>query len=241
MGMRVCYCEDEIAQARLLKSQIEAWGIGHNIKINMDIFESAEEFLFKAQPLDFDLIFLDISMKNMNGMELAKRIRENDKKAVIVFITSDPSYVFEGYEVGAFRYLIKPIEGGKLEEILESVCAKADEKKEECIIVKIGGESHRLEIGNIAYLESQGHYINIVKSDGETLSLKSSFSDILKRINANGQYCVVAHRSYAVNVSQITSIGRNECKLSNGDIIPVSRSAYKELNDAFIKYNLEGM
>ena len=57
MGMRVCYCEDEIAQARLLKSQIEAWGIGHNIKINMDIFESAEEFLFKAQPLDFDLIF----------------------------------------------------------------------------------------------------------------------------------------------------------------------------------------
>ena len=72
-------------------------------------------------------------------------------------------------------------------------------------------------------------------------SVDDEFSDILKRINANGQYCVVAHRSYAVNVSQITSIGRNECKLSNGDIIPVSRSAYKELNDAFIKYNLEGM
>lgn len=238
--MRVCYCEDEVAQAELFKKMVDKWAIENGTNVRMDIYESAEEFLFKTDAVAYDLIFLDISMKTMSGMELARKIREKDKNTVIVFVTSDPGYVFEGYEVNAYRYLLKPVSEPKLAEILEAVCQKSDDLQEESIILKVGGENYKLRLNDIMYVEAQGHYINIVKADGETISFKSGFSDVLKRINETGEHCVPAHRSYAVNVSKISSIGRSECRLSDGATIPVSRSAYKDLNDKFIKYNLEG-
>lgn len=238
--MRVCYCEDEAAQAKLFKNQVDKWAIENGTNVRMDIYESAEEFLFKTDVVAYDLIFLDISMKSMSGMELARRIREKDNNTVIVFVTSDPGYVFEGYEVNAYRYLLKPVSETKLAEILEAVRTRENQTQEESIILKLAGENYRLKLSDIMYVEAQGHYINIVKADGETLSLKSGFSDVLKRINETGEHCVTAHRSYAVNVSKISSIGRSECHLSDGTTIPVSRSAYKDLNDKFIKYNLEG-
>ncbi len=238
--MRVCYCEDEAAQAKLFKNQVDKWAIENGTNVRMDIYESAEEFLFKTDAVAYDLIFLDISMKSMSGMELARRIRERDNNTVIVFVTSDPGYVFEGYEVNAYRYLLKPVSETKLVEILEAVSTRENQTQEESIILKLAGENYRLKLSDIMYVEAQGHYINIVKADGETLSLKSGFSDVLKRINETGEHCVTAHRSYAVNVSKISSIGRSECHLSDGTTIPVSRSAYKDLNDKFIKYNLEG-
>lgn len=238
--MRVCYCEDEIAQAEFLKEQVNKWAASNDANMLVDIFESAEEFLFKSDEAAYDLIFLDISMKSMSGMELARKIREKDKNTVIVFVTSDPGYVFEGYEVNAYRYLLKPVSETKLAEILEAVSEREDRAQEESIILKVAGENYKLKLSDIMYVEAQGHYINIVKSDGETISLKSGFSDVLKRINETGEHCVTAHRSYAVNISMISSIGRSECHLSDGTAIPVSRSAYKDLNDKFIKYNLEG-
>lgn len=238
--MRVCYCEDESAQANLFKKQVDKWAADNNTNVRMDIYESAEEFLFKTDVVAYDLIFLDISMKSMSGMELARKIREKDKNTVIVFVTSDSGYVFEGYEVNAYRYLLKPVSETKLAEILEAVSEREDRAQEESIILKVAGENYKLKLSDIMYVEAQGHYINIVKADGETISLKSGFSDVLKRINETGEHCVTAHRSYAVNISKISSIGRSECHLSDGTAIPVSRSAYKDLNDKFIKYNLEG-
>ena len=240
LKMRVCYCEDEAAQAELFKNKVDKWSADNGTSVCMDIYESAEEFLFKTDAAGYDLIFLDISMKSMSGMELARKIREKDKNTVIVFVTSDPGYVFEGYEVNAYRYLLKPVSETKLADILETLSKKSDELQEESIILKVGGENYKLRLNDIMYVEAQGHYINIVKADGETISLKSGFSDVLKRINETGEHCVTAHRSYAVNITKISSIGRNECHLSDGTAIPVSRSAYKDLNDKFIKYNHEG-
>ena len=71
-----------------------------NIEVHADLFESAEEYLFKAEQNYYDVIFLDISMRGQNGMELARKIREKEKDVILVFVTSDASYVFDGYEVG---------------------------------------------------------------------------------------------------------------------------------------------
>lgn len=238
--MRICYCEDEIAQAKLLKKQVENWAGINNVNIHMELFESAEEFLFKAEQFDYDLIFLDISMNKMNGMELAKKIRETDEKVVLVFITSDQSFVFDGYEVGAYRYLLKPIVEKKLYEILSYVECNLREKTVDDMVIKIKNENVRIAFDEILYLEVQGHYVKIHRDSAETLSIKVSFSELLKTINQYKEKCVLAHRSYAVNIVKISRIGRTECTLVNGEKIPISRSAYKGLNDAFIKYNLEG-
>lgn len=236
--MKICYCEDEAAQAEILKEKASAWSEAGGIQLQTDLFESAEEFLFKAEGDTYDLVFLDISMKKMNGMELAKQIRAKDKNVIIVFVTSDPSFVFEGYEVGAYRYLMKPFTDEKLYEILDYSAARRS-GSDNFIVVKTTTENRRIDLEELLYIEVQGHYVDLHLADNDILSFKSSFSEILEQANAKKELFQLTHRSYAVNLSKITRIGRTECILEGGQSLPVSRSAYKPLNDSFIKYNLE--
>ena len=95
--MTICYCEDESAQAKAFAIKIDQWAKNKNTAVRADLFECAEEYLFKAEQNAYDVIFLDISMRGQNGMELARQIREKEKDVILVFVTSDSSYVFYGY------------------------------------------------------------------------------------------------------------------------------------------------
>ncbi len=237
--LRICYCEDEAAQAEFLKKKVELWAGTKQIKASVDLYSSAEEYLFKTEKFDYDVIFIDISMKNMNGMELAKQIRADDKDVILVFVTSDPSFVFEGYEVDAYRYLMKPINDSKLFEILEYAGTRnlADHS---CIVVRTDSRNQRIRLCDLLYIEVQGHYVDMHLADGRVVKVKSSFSDILSQVNAADGHLIQTHRSYAVNLSHVVRIGRTECCMDAGERIPVSKSAYRELNEAFIRYSLAG-
>lgn len=237
--MKIGYCEDEKVQAEWMKEQIYEWAKNHKMEVEVQLFESAEQFLFESQVIDYDLILIDISMSQINGMELARRIREKDLKVVLVFVTSDPSYVFEGYEVNAYRYLIKPIERAKLDEILNDVVQKKMQQSKEYIIIKVAHETVRMECDTILYIEVQGHYVLLHDVSGKVQLIKSSFASIWEKLQTSSKHFFLTHRSYAVNLSKIVQIGKTECTLVNQEKVPVSRSAYKALNNAFIQYNLE--
>ena len=235
--MRICYVEDEIAQAELLKKRVEAWGESNNIQVNMDIYKSANEYLFNAGKYSYDLIFLDIRMDDTNGMELARQIREKDKDVLLVFVTSEREFVFEGYEVNAYRYILKPVSDDKLAEVLEY--AKNNEVRDEgSIVLKIDNEITRIMRNDIVYIEVKGHYVDI-HTVSETIIYKTSFEDLMELLNENSLVFIKTHRSYAVNLDKILKIGRTELTLTTRETVPVSKSMYEAVNKAFIKYNLE--
>lgn len=235
--MRICYVEDEIAQAELLRKRVIAWGEANNVQINIDLYKSANEYLFNAGKYSYDLIFLDIRMDDINGMELAKRIREEDKGVLLVFVTSEREFVFEGYEVNAYRYILKPISDEKLADVLD-YARKNAVRDEVSIVLKIDNEIVRIMRSDIIYVEVKGHYVDIHASD-EIITCKMSFEDVLSKINGNSELFIKTHRSYAVNIDKILKIGRTELTLTGKEIIPVSKSMYESVNRAFIKYNLE--
>ncbi len=119
--MRIAYCEDEAAQAELVCSMMESWGERRQESVEVVLFESAEEFLFKNEDFPYDAVFLDIAMRQMNGMELARTIRKKDKKLPIAFLTADKTFAIEGYEVRAVRYLTKPVTAEKLDSLLDGI------------------------------------------------------------------------------------------------------------------------
>ncbi len=119
--MRIAYCEDEAAQAELVCSMMESWGERRQEFVEVVLFESAEEFLFKNEDFPYDAVFLDIAMRQMNGMELARTIRKKDKKLPIAFLTADKTFAIEGYEVRAVRYLTKPVTAEKLDSLLDGI------------------------------------------------------------------------------------------------------------------------
>lgn len=236
--MTICYCEDESAQAKAFAIKIDQWAKNKNIEVHADLFESAEEYLFKAEQNYYDVIFLDISMRGQNGMELARKIREKEKDVILVFVTSDASYVFDGYEVGAYRYLMKPVDEEKLCEILDYARKQKEVEEENYILVKKDSQSVRINLKDIIYIEAQKHYVNLCMENKESINIKIAFTELLQETQEKSDTILLTHRSYAVNIEKVVRIGRTECVLSDSSVIPVSRSFYKEVNEAFIKYHL---
>ena len=236
--MTICYCEDESAQAKAFAIKIEQWAKNKSIAVHTDLYESAEEYLFKADQNTYDVIFLDISMRGQNGMELARQIREKEKDVILVFVTSDASYVFAGYEVGAYRYLMKPVEAKKLWEILDYARAQKAAEEENYILVKKDSQSVRVNLRDVLYIEAQKHYVNLYLENEEPMTVKVVFAELLQEMQEKSDTFLATHRSYAVNIDKVVRIGRTECTLSDGSSIPVSRSFYKAVNEAFIGYHL---
>ena len=236
--MTICYCEDESAQAKAFAIKIDQWAKNRNMKVRTDLFECAEEYLFKAEQNSYDVIFLDISMRGQNGMELARQIREKEKDVILVFVTSDASYVFDGYEVGAHRYLMKPVDEKKLWEILDYARTQKEVEEENYILVKKDSQSVRVNLKDIIYIEAQKHYVNLCMENKESINIKIAFTELLQETQEKSDTILLTHRSYAVNIEKVVRIGRTECVLSDSSVIPVSRSFYKEVNEAFIKYHL---
>lgn len=241
-AFKIAYIEDEKAQREYGIHLMEKWAINQGIDLQSFSFENAEEFLFKCEPADgekyrFDFLLIDIAMHKMNGLELAKRIRRKDKQVRIAFLTADRDFAIEGYEVGAVRYLLKPVEEKKLFDLLSQVYSELhldSNLTERFVVLETNGRKERIGISEVLYMEAVGHYTRIYKIH-EMFEIKASFTEILKKLGAAADGCFVqSHRSYAVNLQHVQKIMREKVLLTSGIEIPVSRGAYKAINEAFL-------
>ncbi len=235
--MRIAYCEDEAAQAEHIRRMITEWAESRNTAAEVILFGSAEEFLFKNEVYPYDMVLLDIAMKEMNGVELAHAIRGKDKRIPIAFLTADSGFALEGYEVGAVRYLVKPVRKEKLYGLMDALLAESAEGTEDgkCFMVEEKGMLRIIKESALCYMEVCGHYTELHMADTTVIRIKESLGAIWARI-CHKDLFVKCHRSYVVNLLYIEKISRTECILSNAAILPVSRNSYQELNEKFIKH-----
>ena len=232
MKYRIAICDDEQNQIEYITSIVASWSAheGHGCEIRT--FASAEAFLFEyEEDKAYDILLLDVEMKNINGIELAKRIRKDNNRAEIIFITSHFEFVGEGYEVDALHYLIKPISAEKLTQVLTKAAEKLSVEPPS-VVISCEGETVKLYEADILYVESFLHYIVIHTKDNEykikeNISVfENKVSDVFYRI----------HRSYLVSLKYITQISRTSVNIGNTEL-PLSRGKYDNINRAFIEHN----
>ena len=230
--MQIAICDDEQNQIEYITSIVTSWSNhkGHSCEIRT--FASAEAFLFEyEEDKAYDILLLDVEMKNMNGIELAKRIRKDNNRAEIIFITSHFEFVGEGYEVDALHYLIKPISVEKFTQVLTKAAEKLSVEPPS-VVISCEGETVKLYESDILYVESFLHYIVIHTKDNEykikeNISVfENKVSDVFYRI----------HRSYLVSLKYITRISRTSVNIGNTEL-PLSRGKYDNINRAFIEHN----
>lgn len=238
--MRIAYCEDEPAQAALVRAMILQWAESRKITAEVILYESAEEFLFKNEVFAYDIVFLDIAMRQMNGVELARAIRGKDRALPIAFLTADRTFAIEGYELHAVRYLLKPVAmeklGSLLDELLET--AEADAQDTDCITVGEKGAVRKISESSICYIEVLGHYTQLHLQDSSAVRVKESLASVAAMLHQKELF-VKCHRSFVVNLRYVEKISRAACGLSDGTVLPVSRNSYQELNERFIQYYRE--
>lgn len=232
MKYRIAICDDEQNQIEYITSIVASWSAheGHGCEIRT--FASAEAFLFEyEEDKAYDILLLDVEMKNINGIELAKRIRKDNNRAEIIFITSHFEFVGEGYEVDALHYLIKPISAEKLTQVLTKAAEKISVEPPS-VVISCEGETVKLYEADIRYVESFLHYIVIHTKDKE-YKIKENISVFENRVS-DDFYRI--HRSYLVSLKHITRISRTSVNIGNTEL-PLSRGKYDDINRAFIQRN----
>ena len=232
MKYKMAICDDLDADRKYVFNMVNEWASIAGHVIHTDTFVSAENFLFHyAEESDYDILLLDIEMGAMDGIEMAKKIRQENGSVQIIFITGFPDYISEGYEVAALHYLMKPVKQDKLFEVLNRA-VDARKKIEKTVLLPVDGEILRLPIDQIQYVEAFSHTVSIV-TEKNMFQVKKPISEIGKLL---GEGFVRCHRSYLVGLKYISRLSKTEVILDNGKILPLSRSAAAMVHKAFIFY-----
>lgn len=232
MAYRVAIVDDSVADAEFVQRIVTGWAGERQFSINAEAFRSAEKFLFRyAEDKAWDILLLDIEMGAMDGVSLAKKIRQENETVQIVFITGFADYIAEGYEVSALHYLMKPVKQDKLLAVLDRAIA-AIQKTERVILLPVGGEMLRLPVGQVQYVEAFSHAVAIV-TGVDTVQVKMPISEAEKLL---GDGFIRCHRSYLVGLKHIARLSKTEVILDNGKTLPLSRSAAISVHKAFISY-----
>lgn len=233
MPYRVAICDDDKSQLNALQSVIEKWGRISCLSYEVSAFPSAEAFLFAyEEDKHWDILVLDVEMNGISGVDLARRIRRDNLRAEIIFVTSHFEFVGEGYEVDALHYLTKPVPEDKLIKVLD----KAGERlaaKPPSLVITCEGETVKLYEADILYAEAFRHYISIHTKDRE-YKIKENISAFEERLKGG---FFRTHRSYLVNLKYVIRISRTSVTMEGGAQLPLARGRYDQVNRAFIQEN----
>lgn len=231
MTYKIAVVDDCAADREYLTKLVQNWAGNMNHTAAANIFPSAEAFLFEYEDdRNFDILLLDIEMQNINGVELAKIIRQNNDSVQIVFITGFPAFIAEGYEVSALHYLMKPVSPEKLYSILDKAAANLA-KSEKRLCITYDRQTDFVPLSQITYIEAQKQYI-LIHTAAETYRMKSSLADMETQLD---EYFFKCQRSFLVNLRYVTRIKSDCVVLKNGTEVPISRGMAEKIGKEIIR------
>ena len=188
----------------------------------------------------FDIIFLDIQMAGINGIEAAKAIRAVDDKAVLIFITAVKEYVFEAFDVAAFHDLVKPYEEQKFSEVFVRAVKEVQKHQkaaEEMLVVKSGKNSVTIQKNHIYYIENKAKKL-VFHTDKKVLEIYAAMLPIEQELGAAFYRC---HRGYLVNMAYIEAYSRDSITLANGETIYLAKEKYAAFVKTYMRYLRNGV
>ena len=202
-------CEDELHYRVNIKDMLG--DILSTYSINYKIYEfSSGEELLSNYPKDLDILIMDIQMKIINGMDTARKIREFDQNLEIIFMTSFSEFMQEGYEVKAYRYILKPISERKISRNILPCINEIMKKKNNYLTINVKNYVDRIKIDSIVYIETDRPNILIYTNDNK-YTTKMSISKIDKILREHGFFR--CHNSYIVNLKLVESMNSNTLKI----------------------------
>lgn len=232
--IKIAICDDEKNIRAYLSSLVRKQGV--ECEIAEYVF--ADEYL--SDKTEYDLLFLDIELdgaaSGMNGMELARRIRgmKLERQPVIIFVTGYEKYIYDAFDVGAFQYLLKPIDEQKFAEVFSRAAAQIifeAEQKKKTLVIQYGSGSRVIPLHDIYYIESRNHKVVLYLKDGE-LEYYEKIGRLEEELQ--GQFFRI-HRGYLANLAYVEGYDKTEVTLTNGIRLPLSKG-YGDFAAAYLQF-----
>lgn len=230
--MRIAICDDERTYIEKIKNDINSLKT-HENEFEFSEFESGEAFVSKFSKDKYDLIILDIEMKDLNGLQMAEFLRQIDKNVILIFMTSYDKFVYQGYEVNAFRYILKnqpePIYLKQLSDTIQEYYRN----KKYIKVIDDDIEKELLTV-DILYIEVYSHQI-VIHTLNKDYYQKGKLTDYEKML----EEClfVRSDKSVLINITNIDYIKKNQVFMKNGKVLYVSRNHLEKITKAFLKFS----
>ncbi|MEN6327241.1 MAG: LytTR family DNA-binding domain-containing protein [Syntrophomonas sp.] len=233
MLYKIAICDDEEDFVASLREQVAGVLQNSGLAFKITAFSSGESLLSRIndESASFDMIFLDIFMQDLNGVDTAKAIRQHSDSTAIIFTTSSDQYVFSGYEVHALQYLVKPIDQQLLYTALMYDLKRRMQDRN--FVFKSGGMTHQVPFEEIVYLESTLKSVKLVAQSGdyEIYTRISDLEALLPRVS----FCR-CHRGFIINFKQVGKMNAQSLTTLQGTVIPIGKTYAKAVNRAFLNY-----
>lgn len=232
----IAVCDDEKEMRAMLSGSIERQMELSGEPCRITEFADGAKLLaqLKENPYSIDILFLDIEMGMENGVDIARRLRRENKDCILIFVTGYAEYVFHGYEVGALNYILKPYEERKIKDVLEEALRRMDKGKERFITVPSGNSLIRVPVKEILYFTSRLRKVAAVSEEKEW-EFYGKLGDLEKLVPAG---FVRIHQRYLVNLLYVDRVEKDSVLLK-GERLPVSRQRYQEVAGAFARQLIE--
>ena len=231
--MQIAICDDEKKIRELIGNKVAK----QYPEANIIFFQSGEELLLSDKHID--ILFLDIQMQGRNGMETARELRKKDKTVILIFVTAVEEYVFQAFDVGAFNYIVKPIDDVKFADVLHRAvdewCSQDIDVKEsetKYVMINNGGVHTKVMIEDIVYAEVFNRKVVIHKMN-ETIEYYGKMSDLEA---VAGDSFFRPHRAYLVNFKYVEKYDATTIYLEKGTAL-MAKQNYPEFVKRYMKYN----
>jgi len=242
--MKIAICDDDNQEllhiSRLVDEYISCgFEKEKKEKIEFHCFWSSIELITQIENgKHFDVFLLDIIMPNINGMELAAVIRSKNPFAKIIFLSASSEFAVESYSVGAFNYLLKPIQKDKLFSVLEKASKDICSSLKQYIVVKTQASLTKVFMHELIYVEVIGRTIYFHQKSGSVIESTSTISQIEAVLLIDKRF-IKPHRSYIVNLDYIKNLSQDGFTMTNDRFIPVSRSVFKKAKQTYINHSFQ--
>lgn len=201
----------------------------------LDTYVTGDELLGAGKR--FDIVFLDIQMDGMDGIETAKRLRKRQDDIVLIFVTGNREYVFDALDLYAFHYLLKPVDENKFREVLERAAEEVGKKKEKRFLF-LKKRNLTLDQADILYIESRAKKVEI-HTDGfkDIIEIYATMEELEGQLGEDFYRC---HRSYIVNMAHITEYDNGTITITNGDNVYLTKKKYGDFVKTYMWYLQNG-
>ncbi|MCI8372598.1 MAG: response regulator transcription factor [Lachnospiraceae bacterium] len=237
MTVKMAICDDECLDLQKLETHISTYAQNNNLIFELTKSQNQREILHTIQQADqYDILFLDIYMNALNGIELVKQLRSNGCKTKIVFVSTSKEHALDAYGVNAVQYLVKPLSYNQVENALDLLLPK--EEAENSIILSAGSHMLKITLSELIYTETIGHYQQIILTNGVLEKVRISCTALYEMLGGKKEF-VRLGASYIINIEYIKRITYHYVELEENHSIHIPRGRYKDIKKKYFDYYSE--
>jgi len=237
--LKFAICDDLTAEANALKNHIEHYAQEKSLRIEIDAYSEAQAILgVLAHIAEYDLIFLDIYMEQLNGIDLARQLRKKGDRSRIIFFSTSKEHALDAFGVNASNYLVKPVSYDKLACAIDAALEQRLEQEASFkVIADHGGITIRLR--DLVYAESQRNYQHLFLADGSVEKVRITGGELYSQLGGRPEF-VRLGASFIVNLRHVNTVTAHEVNLAGRYLVPVPRGSYAELKKKYLNFFLSG-